>query len=155
MWYTQCDEGIVKALTRILSRSLSKAGQSEVEDLLEALHVLRPDRVELDFFDVQLQIRRADWTSALHLLRQIQAKRGDLALCLAFQGWCLYRLRDPEWRLHVSSLLSSKADLAAVSVVGRFLKLPQLSANAESKEEKLNALRAGISEVLSQDTVFE
>ncbi|PLZ00686.1 hypothetical protein CY652_19680 [Burkholderia sp. WAC0059] len=151
MWYTQCDENIVQVLVRLLSRSLANGAQSEAEDLLEALRVLRPSLVQLDFYEAQLLIRRQDWVGALHLLRQIEADKGPSALCSALQAWCLHHLRDPEWRIHVSTLLATPNPVA-MTVVSRFLKLPQLPGTL-SADEKLSALCTGIAQSLNQAAI--
>ena len=79
MSLTKCSNRLVSALIEALMFGAKHGHIEQSERLLAALHVLRPNFVELHAYDAWMMIRRRDFAEAVRLLRPLeqQALRGS------------------------------------------------------------------------------
>lgn len=150
MSYTQCDASVVKMLLKLFKAGLRSSPRADLEELLEAVRVLRPGAPEPDICETQLRILMKDWIGAVHLLRDVDWRGKGSPLCSALQGWCLYELGDREWRRHVSTVLWDASDLASIALIGQFMNLPALRSLSTVD---IDDLRATIVRALQDATV--
>ncbi len=114
-----------KALLKAFSLGLSTAPLGDLEDILLALRAMRHDDVLIDRGEVRLLIRREDWIGAVRLLKRLETRQAlDQGLSVALLAGCLFKLRDPEWRRYGSQLLQESSSPTALSLVARFLQIP-------------------------------
>nr|WP_284700752.1 HrpB1 family type III secretion system apparatus protein [Robbsia betulipollinis] len=117
---TSCPDNFVSALIDLLVTSVNKKYLAEAEQLLAALHVMRPRFRELHVYDVWLLMGRKRHVEAVQILRMmdgqdLQAPYG--AYVSALMAICLYSLRDPSWQIFANEVLSRDEDAESVTLV--------------------------------------
>ncbi|MGI4983958.1 MAG: HrpB1 family type III secretion system apparatus protein [Janthinobacterium lividum] len=110
-----------QALRAVLSAGLLLDASGDLEELLLALRVTGREDAVTDLCEVRMLIAADDWMAALRLLRQLESTGRVVPLIAALQSWCLYNVRDSEWRFYARKALQT-ADPITTSIVQRFLE---------------------------------
>jgi type III secretion protein HrpB1 len=149
---TTCSKDLVSALVEMLTWAARKGHLDESERILAALHIMRPDFIELHAYDAWLQIRRKRPADAAQLLRQLEGR--DLKApfgpyVTALLAICLSSLGDPSWRIYANEVLERDEDPESVSLMklltGKREQTPEESAPAENKAADADMLRQAMS----------
>ena len=101
MSVSQCSNRLIAALIEVLMFGAKHGHLEQSERVLTALHVLRPNFVELHAYDAWMLIRRHDFAGALRYLRDLEQRplRGAFGPYVnALLAVALYGLQDPSWR---------------------------------------------------------
>ncbi|CAE6816378.1 MULTISPECIES: HrpB1 family type III secretion system apparatus protein [Paraburkholderia] len=120
MSLTKCSNRLVSALIEALMFGAKHGHIEQSERLLAALHVLRPNFVELHAYDAWMMIRRRDFAEAVRLLRPLeqQALRGSFGpYVAALLAVSLCGLDDPAWRVYANEVASRNEDPDSVELV--------------------------------------
>ncbi|KVE24182.1 type III secretion protein [Burkholderia singularis] len=102
--YMDCPAGVVGGLVETISTALLdnfpklSADESDIELVLDALHVLRPHVAEINALDGVLQMTRSNWDSAIHILRDVCNAAPQFGQARALLAYCLSMKNDPEWK---------------------------------------------------------
>ena len=94
------------------------------ERVLTALHILRPNFVELHAYDAWMMIRRHDFSGALRYLRELEQRplRGAFGPYVnALLAVALYGLQDPSWRAYANDVINRNEDQDSVDIVNALL----------------------------------
>lgn len=149
---TTCSKDLVSALVEMLTWAARKGHLDEAERMLAALHVMRPDFIELQAYDAWLQIRRNRPAEAAQLLRQLEGR--DLKppfgpYVTALLALCLSSLKDPSWRIYANEVLERDEDPESVGLMklltGKRDEAAQEPAPAESKSADADLMRQAMS----------
>jgi type III secretion protein HrpB1 len=149
---TTCSKDLISALVEMLTWAARKGHLDEAERMLAALHVMRPDFIELHAYDAWLQIRRNRPADAAQLLRQLEGR--DLKppfgpYVTALLALCLSSLKDPSWRIYANEVLERDEDPESVGLMklltGKRDEAAQESAQAESKGADADLMRQAMS----------
>ncbi|WP_233411847.1 HrpB1 family type III secretion system apparatus protein [Paraburkholderia kururiensis] len=136
----QCDPVVLGVLLSIFATGLRIGAHAELEDLLIVLRLLHPKQAAVDICEVRLLIARHRWVDALRLLRQMEEQGNGSPVVWALQGWCLYVMRDTDWRRCVSAVLRA-GDPTALAITARFLEVPE--AGDATAERVADAMERG------------
>lgn len=120
MSLTKCSNRLVSALIEALMFGAKHGHIEQSERLLSALHVLRPDFVELHAYDAWLLIRRRDFAEAVRLLRGLEQRtlRGSFGpYVAALLAVSLCGLEDPAWRVYANEVATRNEDPDSVELV--------------------------------------
>jgi type III secretion protein HrpB1 len=103
--------GLIETATTALMESFpnTSVNTDDVEALLVALHVLRPNTVELDTLDGILQIVRSQWPEAIRILRAVNERVPQFDYAKALLAFSLSAAGDPIWRQYADELLAGNA----------------------------------------------
>ncbi|PLZ00291.1 hypothetical protein CY652_21860 [Burkholderia sp. WAC0059] len=122
--YQACPKEVVDGLVEIVSvalRARSPVGHAIdpdlVEQLVEALHALRPHCAELGFFDALLQVARKNWRDAIDMFRGLIARSVYVAQSRSMLVYCMNHCGDSEWRFEADALLQEGAPESATTIV--------------------------------------
>ncbi|AOJ84196.1 hypothetical protein WS86_26900 [Burkholderia savannae] len=143
-----CNKAALRALLSAFSAGLRANAHADLDELLLALRALQPRNAAVDLCDVRLRISRRDWIGALHILRTLEEQERGTPLCSALQSWCLFALRDDDWRRYAQTVLLS-GDRASTALVGRFLKVNELAASDRGAHD--DDVAARVSQLLRLD----
>jgi type III secretion protein HrpB1 len=119
----QCDPVVLGVLLSVFAAGLRIGAHAELEELLIVLRLLHPKPAAVDICEVRLLIARRRWVDALRLLRQMEEQGNGSPGVWALQGWCLYVMRDTDWRRCVSAVLRA-GEPTALASTARFLEVP-------------------------------
>lgn len=120
MSLTQCSNRLVSALIEVLMYGAKHGHMEQSERVLGALHILRPNFVELHAYDAWMMIRRHDFTGALRFLRDLEQHplRGSFGPYVsALTAVSLCGLEDPSWRSYANEVMDRNEDKDAVDIV--------------------------------------
>ena len=120
MSLTNCDNRLVSGLLDVLMYGAKHGDTEQSSRLLAALHVMRPDFVELYSYDAWFMIRRRDFAEAVRLLRGLEQRplRGTFGpYVAALLAVSLCGLDDPEWRTYASDVMTRNEDPDSVELV--------------------------------------
>ncbi|MCR4469763.1 MULTISPECIES: HrpB1 family type III secretion system apparatus protein [unclassified Burkholderia] len=120
MSLTKCSNRLVSALIEALMFGAKHGHIAQSERLLAALHVLRPEFVELHAYDAWLMIRRRDFAEAVRLLRTLEQRplRGSFGpYVAALLAVSLCGLDDPAWRIYANEVADKNEDPDSVELV--------------------------------------
>ncbi|MGN7982820.1 HrpB1 family type III secretion system apparatus protein [Burkholderia sp. 22313] len=120
MSLTKCNNRLVSALIEALMFGAKHGHIEQSERLLAALHVLRPEFVELYAYDAWLMIRRRDFAEAVRLLRTLEQRplRGSFGPYVgALLAVSLCGLDDPAWRIYANEVADKNEDPDSVELV--------------------------------------
>ncbi|SAL05828.1 type III secretion protein [Caballeronia calidae] len=107
-------------LTVALTFHTSEDVASEVHDLetiVNALHVLSPNLVELDTLDALIKMRRGDWIGAVQVLSAVEAHASNFVYASALNALALYKMGDPSWMQKVNFIQNGEGNEQAKSFV--------------------------------------
>lgn len=136
MSLTKCSNRLVSALIEALIFGAKHGYIEQSERLLAALHVLRPDFIELYAYDAWLMIRRRDFAQAVRELRVLEQRtlRGSFGpYVAALLAVSLCGLDDPAWRVYANDVASRNEDKDSVDLVMTLLgkkRTPETPADA-------------------------
>ncbi|MBW0447179.1 HrpB1 family type III secretion system apparatus protein [bacterium M00.F.Ca.ET.228.01.1.1] len=147
MSLTNCSNRLVSALIEALMFGAKHGHIEQSERLLSALHVLRPDFVELHAYDAWLMIRRRDFAEAVRLLRTLEQRvlRGSFGpYVAALLAVSLCGLEDPAWRVYANEVAARNEDPDSVELVmtlmGKQKAAPAAAAEAQIDRGALQQL---------------
>ena len=124
MSVTQCSNRLIAALIEVLMFGAKHGHLEQSERVLTALHVLRPNFVELHAYDAWMLIRRHDFAGALRYLRDLEQRplRGAFGPYVnALLAVTLYGLQDPSWRSYANDVINRNEDQDSVDIVNALL----------------------------------
>jgi type III secretion protein HrpB1 len=124
MSVSQCSNRLIAALIEVLMFGAKHGHLEQSERVLTALHVLRPNFVELHAYDPWMLIRRHDFAGALRYLRDLEQRplRGAFGPYVnALLAVALYGLQDPSWRSYANDVISRNEDQESVDIVNVLL----------------------------------
>jgi type III secretion protein HrpB1 len=139
----ECPSAAVGAIVDLVRAALAgHAGPArieidDIEQLVEVLHVMRPERAEFAFFDGWLMMLREEWSDSARLFRDL----ADRSICLpASRGMllrCLKAAQEPGWQEEARKLVEEGED----EEVTRLAKV--LLASDDVKQAVATAKRTG------------
>lgn len=147
---------LVAGLTEVLRIAVAdqfpatRADVEDIEQLLDALHAMRPDVVELRMFDGFLHVIRADWHAAIETFEGLVAEERCLPGSKAMLAYCKDATADVSWRQLALELLDDpqagpQAQMLAQALIARNdmedARLSALRTGNFSEPESLRALR--------------
>ena len=120
----QCSSRLISALIEVLMFGAKHGHLEQSERVLTALHVLRPNFVELHSYDAWMLIRRHDFAGALRFLRDLEQRplRGAFGPYVsALLAVALYGVQDPSWRAYANDVINRNEDQDAVDIVNTLM----------------------------------
>ncbi len=127
MSYKNCPDSVVSLCLNITCAGRGISDLADLEDLVSALRIVRPNLVQLDIFEAWFYMRREQWHEALHRLQTIEIGTGYFPLRSALQGCCLYELNDSRWTSYAIEALEQKDDAEATRIAKVLIKTAQQS----------------------------
>jgi type III secretion protein HrpB1 len=124
MSVSQCSNRLIAALIEVLMFGAKHGHLEQSERVLTALHILRPNFVELHAYDAWMLIRRHDFAGALRYLRDLEQRplRGAFGPYVnALLAVTLYGLQDPSWRSYANDVINRNEDQDSVDIVNALL----------------------------------
>ncbi|WP_185642809.1 HrpB1 family type III secretion system apparatus protein [Burkholderia sp. Bp9140] len=109
--YQTCTHELFGALVEIVRMSVvdqfptTRVDVDDVEHLLEALHVMRPNLPELHLFDGFVHVVRGNWREAADIFRALVDQSVGLPGSKAMLIYCLSSSGDDDWRIVANQLL--------------------------------------------------
>ncbi|WP_181885561.1 HrpB1 family type III secretion system apparatus protein [Trinickia dinghuensis] len=140
----QASAELVGGLTEVLRVALAdqfpatRADVEDIEQLLDALHLLRPELPELRMFDGFVQVVRADWHAAIETFSTLAASSQCLPGSKAMLAYCLDATSDVSWRQLALELLDDPRADAQVRLLAQ-----ALVARNDMEDARMVALRTG------------
>lgn len=122
MTYTGCRDDVAGGLTKVLWTASQLEEESDFEDLLEAIRVLRPRWKGASTIVAWRHVRRQAWVDARRVLEDddIEAKRS--ALHAALMAVCLFGLEDPLWHSYARTAAEQRENVEAAAIGNRLLE---------------------------------
>lgn len=122
MTYTGCRDDLANGLTKMLWTASQLEEESDFEDLLEAIRVLRPTWSGGGTVAAWRHVRRQAWVDARRVLEDEdeQAKRSGLHAAL--MAVCLFGLQDPLWHSYARSAAEQHESPEAARIGYRLLE---------------------------------
>lgn len=153
MNFTTCSNRLVAALVELLTWAARKGHLDEADRLLAALHLMRPNFVELNAYDAWLLIRRNRMADAAQLLRQLEGRELQPPFgpyVTALLAVCMSSLGDASWRIYANQVLARDEDAESVGLMnllmGKRDKAEGASADETSSQSAAaDALRQALS----------
>ena len=149
---TTCNNRLVSALVELLTWAARKGHLDDADRLLAALHLMRPNFVELNAYDAWLLIRRNRMADAAQLLRQLEGRELQPPFgpyVTALLAVCLSSLGDPGWRIYANQVLTRDEDAESVGLMnllmGKREKTEPNETQAAGKAETADLLRQAMS----------
>ncbi|VWB88644.1 HrpB1 family type III secretion system apparatus protein [Burkholderia lata] len=151
---TTCSNRLVSGLVELLTWAARKGHLDEAERLLAALHLIRPNFIELQAYDAWLLIRRNRMADAAQLLRQLEGR--DLQApfgpyVTALLAVCLSSLGDAGWRVYANEVLTRDEDQESVGLVNLLMGKRE---KKESFDADAQNAAAGAADLLRQAMAF-
>lgn len=115
------DNRLVPGLIELVTQGLMFEMVDEAEDVLAALHVLRPDLRSFDIFNSWVMIKRGRYTEASRVLRGFEASPDMGPMATALLAVCNFANGDPEWRINVNEIIQRDENPDAVELVKTLL----------------------------------
>jgi len=121
--YLQCTHDVVCGLIETASAALfahfPKAASDtlDVELVLDALRVFRPNVVEIGMLDGVLHMVHGRWDDAAHALRAVIDLAPDFAYAKAMMAYCLASRGEPGWRQWAHNALESSPNRETLALV--------------------------------------
>lgn len=116
MSYLECDKKVITGLSKLVGAAQSACSlgfdddgeisaapppnidPDDIDSLVDALCVLRPDAIETSFFRALTYIIRGQWDDAIRCLYAAIRLREDMYYGKGLLAFCLCYKGDPEWR---------------------------------------------------------
>lgn len=124
MSLTKCSNGLISALIEVLMFGAKHGHIEQSERVLTALHVLRPDFIELNAYDAWMMIRNYDFAGSLRLLRELEQRplRGAFGPYVnSLLALSLFGLKDPAWRVYAEDVVKRNEDPDSVEIANTML----------------------------------
>jgi type III secretion protein HrpB1 len=120
--YTGCRDDVTGGLTKMLWTASQLDDESDFEDLLEAMRVLRPKWTGAGTVAAWRYVRRQAWQDARRVLEDDdeQAKRSGLNAAL--MAVCLFGLEDPLWHSYARTAAEQRECPEAAKIGNRLLE---------------------------------
>jgi type III secretion protein HrpB1 len=121
--YLQCSHEVVCGLIETASAALfahfpKAVGDTlDVELVLDALRVFRPNVVEIGMLDGVLHIVHGRWDDAAHALRAVIDLAPDFAYAKAMMAYCLASRGEQGWRQWAHNALESNPNAQTLALV--------------------------------------
>jgi type III secretion protein HrpB1 len=141
---TRASADLVAGLTELLRIAVAdqfpetRADVEDMEQLLDALHALRPGMVELRMFSGFVQIVRADWRAALDTFGTLTANAQCMPGSKAMLAYCMDATSDVSWHQLAMELIDDPQAGAQARVLAH-----ALLARNDIEDARLTALRTG------------
>ena len=141
MSMSQCSNRLIAALIEVLMFGAKHGHLEQSERVLTALHILRPNFVELHAYDAWMMIRRHDFAGALRYLRELEQRplRGAFSPYVsALLAVALCGLQDPSWRSYANDVVNRNEDQDSVDIVNALLGKAGARRSAISPEAQVD-----------------
>ncbi|MDR5759450.1 HrpB1 family type III secretion system apparatus protein [Caballeronia sp. LZ035] len=121
--YLRCSHDVVCGLIETVSAALfahfpKAAGDTlDVELVLDALRVFRPNVTEIGMLDGVLHIVHGRWDDAAHALRAVIDLAPEFAYAKAMMAYCLASRGEPGWRQWAHNALESSPNQETLTLV--------------------------------------
>jgi type III secretion protein HrpB1 len=121
--YLQCSHEVVCGLIETASAALfahfpKAVGDTlDVELVLDALRVFRPNVVQIGMLDGVLHIVHGRWDDAAHALRAVIDLAPDFAYAKAMMAYCLASRGEPGWRQWAHNAMESSPNKETQALV--------------------------------------
>jgi type III secretion protein HrpB1 len=99
--------GLVElASTALLSKFPTvSADETDIEMLIDTLHLLRPVKAEIGALDGVLHMSRGHWDDAVRVLKEVSERAPRFGHARALLAYSLSMKEDPEWRRYADEAL--------------------------------------------------
>jgi type III secretion protein HrpB1 len=100
--------GLIETATIALMANFPKTSVNidDIESVLDALHILRPETVQLDVLDGMLHAVRGQWPEAIRVLHSLTEKLPQFEYAKALLAYSLSSAGDGSWRRYADEVLS-------------------------------------------------
>ncbi len=130
MSYKNFPDNVTSLLLNITCAGRGVSDLNDLEDLVSALRIVRPNLIQLDIFDAWFHMRRQQWQEALYILQSLETRKSHFPLRTALQGCCLYAINDSRWMSYATQALEQKDDAEAARIATVLVKTAQQSLGA-------------------------
>jgi type III secretion protein HrpB1 len=120
--YRDCGGDVVGGLTRMLWTASQFDHESDFDDLLEAIRVLRPKWSGGGTVVAWRYVRRHAWVDARRVLEDDDAEAKRSGLHAALMAVCLFGLEDPLWQGYARAAAEQRESLEAAKIGNRLLE---------------------------------
>ncbi|GLU31320.1 hypothetical protein Busp01_11620 [Trinickia caryophylli] len=144
----------MSGLVEMLTWAARKGHLDEADRLLAALHLMRPNFVELQAYDAWLLIRRNRMADAAQLLRQLEGRELQPPFgpyVTALLAVCLSSLGDASWRVYANEVLTREEDPESVGLVNLLMGKRE---KREAADAAAPGMAAGAADLLRQAMAF-
>ena len=151
---TTCSNRMVSALVELLTWAARKGHLDEADRLLAALHVMRPNFVELNAYDAWLLIRRNRMADAAQLLRQLEGRELQPPFgpyVTALLAVCMSSLGDTSWRIYANQVLTRDEDAESVGLMNLLMGKREKAEKADASD---TSAKSDAAELLKQAMSF-
>jgi type III secretion protein HrpB1 len=119
---TGCRDDVAEGLVKMLWNASQLDDQSDFEDLLDAIHVLRPRWTGASTVVAWRHMRRQEWMDARRVLENADADVSRSAMCAALMAVCLFGLEDPVWHSYARVAAEQHENVEAARIGNRLLE---------------------------------
>jgi type III secretion protein HrpB1 len=115
--YMKCSNKLVSAMREVVRLALldkfpnPRMESDEAEHLLDALHVMRPERPELVLYDGFVHIVHRNWIDAIAVFESLAARGECMPGSKAMLVYCLAASGNADWRIVASQMRASENSL--------------------------------------------
>lgn len=119
---TGCKDEVTGGLTKVLWTASQLDEESDFDDLLEAIRVLRPRWNAAATVVAWRHVRRRAWVDARRVLEDDALEAKHSALHAALMAVCLFGLEDPLWHSYARSAAEQQDNADAARIGNRLLE---------------------------------
>lgn len=115
--YMYCSNKLVSAMREVVRLALldrfpnPRMESDEAEHLLDALHVMRPARPELQLYDGFVHIVHRNWIDAIQVFEGLASRGECMPGSRAMLVYCLNASGNADWRIVASQMRENAASL--------------------------------------------
>ncbi|MGF6935038.1 type III secretion protein HrpB1 [Paraburkholderia sp. UCT70] len=119
---TECRDDVAGGLTKVLWTASQLDDESDFDDLLEAIRVLRPRWSGVGTVMAWRYVRRRAWIDARRVLEDDVPEARRSGLHAALMAVCLFGLEDPLWHGYARSAAEQQENPDAAGIGNRLLE---------------------------------
>ncbi|HTH59749.1 MAG TPA: HrpB1 family type III secretion system apparatus protein [Paraburkholderia sp.] len=119
---TECRDDVAGGLTKVLWTASQLDDESDFDDLLEAIRVLRPRWSGVGTVVAWRHVRRRAWIDARRVLEDDVPEARRSGLHAALMAVCLFGLEDPLWHSYARSAAEQQENPEAAGIGNRLLE---------------------------------
>jgi type III secretion protein HrpB1 len=142
-------------LTQVLILAMLRGRLEDGEAVLNCLHALKPDSIELSHFDAGLAVTRGFWQDAIRILNSQDPQASNWAFGRALLAYCKFKQGDDEWRFDANELLTRPKNKEAIGLLKLFLgdKVSVLNSD-DSLDEQPTTTAESLYESMMASTMY-
>ncbi|MEJ0003007.1 MAG: HrpB1 family type III secretion system apparatus protein, partial [Pararobbsia sp.] len=119
---TGCRDDVASGLMKMLWTASQLEEESDFEDLLEAIRVLRPKSSGVGTVAAWRYVRRQAWVDARRVLEDEDEHAKRSGLHAALMAVCLFGLEDPLWHSYARTAAEQRESPEAMKIGYRLLE---------------------------------